>query len=131
MTYLPSLIKKIDDFLSLAESLTRLKRMAAGPEGDALPGDEFSGIYTKAMETLKEIAKTDNYEEVVSELFSLIEMYKRALEINGGFQELQKRIKLAGAELSSTIDEADGEDGEDVKDLMYEILEDLSSDLRT
>lgn len=142
MTYLPSLIKKIDDFVSLAESLTRLKKMAAPPpetwsmpddpeeEDEALPGDEFSGLYPKVMDVINEINASESNEDIANELQLIAELYKKAIEINGGFKQVQDYIRRAMANIDMLIDESDGVIGEDVRDLADEVLEDLSGDLR-
>lgn len=142
MTYLPSLIKKIDDFVSLAESLTRLKKMAAPPpetwsmpddpeeEDEALPGDEFSGLYPKVMDVINEINRTESNEDIAHELQLIAELYKKAIEINGGYKQVQDYIRRAMANIDMLIDESDGVIGEDVRDLADEVLEDLSGDLR-
>ncbi len=142
MTYLPSLIKKIDDFYSLAESLTRLKRMAAPPqtwsmpddpeeeEGEASPGEEFVGLYPKVMDVINEINASESNEDIANELQLIAELYKKAIEINGGYKQVQDYIRRAMANIDMLIDESDGVIGEDVRDLADEVLEDLSSDLR-
>lgn len=142
MTYLPSLIKKIDDFVSLAESLTRLKKMAAPPpetwsmpddpqeDDEALPGDEFSGLYPKVMDVINEINSTESNEDIANELQLIAELYKKAIEINGGYKQVQDYIRRAMANIDMLIDESDGVIGDDVRDLADEVLEDLSGDLR-
>jgi hypothetical protein len=140
MTYLPSLIKKIDDFYSLTESLTRLKRLGAETwtmpddpeeeEGGALPGDEFSGLYPKVMDIINEINASESNEDIANELQLIAELYKKAVEINGGYKAVQDYIRRAMANIDMLIDESDGTIGEDIRDLADEALEDLSSDLR-
>jgi hypothetical protein len=141
MTYLPSLIKKIDDFVSLVESMNRLKKMAAPPqtwsmpddpeeEEETLQGDEFTGLYPKVMDIINEINASESNEDIANELQLIAELYKKAIEINGGYKQLQDYIKRAMANIDMLIDESDGVIGDDVRDLADEVLEDLSSDLR-
>lgn len=141
MTYLPSLIKKIDDFLSLAESMTRLRKMAAPPqtwsmpddpeeEDEALPGDEFSGLYPKVMDIINEISASETNEDIASELQLVAELYKKTIQLNGGFKTMKEYIDRAMAAIDMLIDESDGVIGEDVRDLADEALEDMAGDLR-
>lgn len=140
MPYLPNVIKKIDDFCNLAESLTRLKRMAApsawtmpdDPEEEVTdeksPGDEWIGLYPKITSVANQLG--EQADDVANELRLIAELYKKALEINGGYSQLSKAISISLANIDSLIDESDGVIGEDIRDAAEDILEEVAGDLR-
>ena len=145
MTYLPSLIKKIDEFYGLATALTHLKKKAAPPTtwtmpddpeeemGEALPGDEGVGLYLEIKGAADKLSNERNdfkYEDIANELTLIAELYKKAIQIHGGYRTMQEYIKRAMANIDMMIDESDGFIGEDVREISDDILEDVSGDLR-
>jgi hypothetical protein len=147
MTYLPSLIKKIDNFYSLAASLERLNRFAAPPQAWTMPDDEEyeeedqpdglegedTGLYSKVMGTADDLSNEKNsykYEDIANEIRLIAELYKKALQINGGFAQVQNYIKRTMANIDMLIDESEGSVGDDVRDMSDDIIEEMSSDLR-
>lgn len=143
MTYLPSLIKKIDDYHRLSEAFASLKKMGQGyympdepedEEPEAAPeGGSDIGLYPEVMATINSLSDESNdykYDDIAHELSLIAELYKRAVEINGGFNQMKEYIKRTMANIDMMIDESDGRIGEDVRDIADETLENLSSDLR-
>jgi|SRR5271166_2241019 len=149
MTYLPSLIKRIDDFYSLVTSFPRLKALAQnwqtaympddegdepeGGGGQALPGDEWVGLYPNIIGVAESLSNEKNdfkYEDIAHELQLIAELYKKALEINGGYHQMQEYIKRTMANIDMMIDESEGFIGDEVRDMSDDILEEVSSDLR-
>jgi hypothetical protein len=137
MTHLPSLIKKIDVFCRLAEAMESLKRVAA-PTTWTMPDDpdemeepevgggeaEGPGLYAKIMGTAKEFANAD----VADEIALIGELYKRAIEMNGGYNLVNRMLTTALSNMDSLIDE--GTTSEDEVEAAEEILNEVSRDLR-
>lgn len=145
MTYLPSLIKKIDDFCSLADSLTRLKRIAQDysggyvspddPEDEESPGGDIPGgpgLYQDIIGAANSIngQNEDNgdNQDVANELFLIAELYKKAIEINGGYSQVKNAMNVALSNIDSLID--DGGLDENARDIAENIIEEAASDLR-
>lgn len=145
MTYIPNLIKKIDDFCSLADSLTRLKRVAQDYRGgyvspddpededEEIPGegDRF-GLYQSIVGAANSISNEANdyeNEDVANELLLIAELYKKAIEINGGYTQVKNAMNVALSNIDSLID--DGSLDEGVRDIAENIIEEAASDLRT
>lgn len=120
MTYLPNIIKKIDDFFRLASAFETIKRVAADPEEDdfeepepdysqyddprfqkvnkeegAGESDESSGpgLYPNIINIASSIDKTN--EDVAAELLLIAAIYKRAVEINGGYNYVKRILSTA------------------------------------
>lgn len=136
MTYLPNLIKKIDNFYSLVNSMARLKKMAA-PTTWTMPDDEeeeeiSAGGDTGLTSEIENVANeiSDQADDVSNELRLIATLYQKAIEINGGYSQLNKAISIALANIDSLIDESDGVIGENVRDAAEDILEKVASDLR-
>lgn len=146
MPYLPSLLKKIDEYYRLSESFQILKRAAPmgawvspdneEPEDNELPSDETeTGLYPKIISVANEIASrnTEMYENIAEELQFIGESYKRALEINGGFNEVIMAINRAMGSIFDFAEDLkpDNEDEEDPEvEKAEDILNEMSADLR-
>ena len=112
MPYLPNIIKRIDNFYNLTQSLTRLKRMAVpqyytmpdDPEEEeedlskGLPGDEWVGIYPKIISVANQLS--EQADDISNELQLIAELYKKALEINGGYSQVGKAISISLANMA-------------------------------
>src|ERR1039457_6412097 len=126
MPYLPSIIKKIDDFYRLTETKSGLKKLAQTYNGgyvspdepeeeiDQEPVQDKEGLYPVVIAKIKELSKEDNeqYEDIANQVRFIAELYKKALEINGGYSQVINRIITASAEISSCIDDSHGKIGE-------------------
>lgn len=142
MTYLPSLIKKIDDFYNLTKSFANLNKSAQQSwsmpddpeeEEETTPPEEDGNLYSNIMNVANSLSNDANdhqNEDVANELVLIGELYKKALEINGGYNQLIKAISTALANIDSMIDDSDGVIGEDVRDAAEDVLEETASDLR-
>lgn len=142
MTYLPSLIKKIDDFYKLTESFTLLKRMAQqstwtmpdDPEEEETESQEDAGgLYSSIMGAANSISNEGNdfkNEDVANELLLIADLYRKVLEINGGYAALNNAIRVALANIDSMIDDSDGTIGEDVREIAEDTLEEAAGDIR-
>ena len=132
MPYLPRLLQKIDSFHSLAESLTRLKRMAQrtwtmpdDPEEEETTEEtnEGGGLYRHIISTANTLPQ-----DVANEVLLIGELYKRALEINGGYVPLNKAISVALSNIDSLID--DGSLDENSREAAEDLLEEVAADVR-
>jgi len=141
MTYLPSLIKKIDNFYNLTQSFSNLKKTAQQSwsmpddpeEEEDVAAPEEGSLYSNIMNVANSLSNEANdhqNEDVANELVLIGELYKKALEINGGYNQLIKAISTALANIDSMIDDSDGVIGEDVRDAAEDVLEEAASDLR-
>lgn len=140
MTYIPSLIKRIDNFCILADSMMRLKSLAApetwtmpdDPEDEepsqTLSGDEDLGLASEIESVAEEIS--GEADDISNELRLIAVLYRKSLEINGGYNQLAKAISIALANIDTLIDESDGVIGENVRDAAEDILEKTAADLR-
>lgn len=100
MTYLPSLLKKIDKFCQLVEDSNTIKRYAAPPIWDD-PNFGMSGSDTTTEEGLEsapyfdelvEAARQIDDPELSEQLQVLAELYRYSLQIGGGYATIAKAI---------------------------------------
>jgi hypothetical protein len=100
MTYLPSLIKKIEKFCRLAEDFSTVRKTAApnpwddpnfgmGGETDT---DEEGTATTPYFDDLVKIARQVDDPELSQQLEILAELYRYSLQIGGGYATIAKAI---------------------------------------
>lgn len=163
MPYLPNLIKKIDDFARLASALESLKRIAAGPddaefdeaepdysqyndpryqkvtnEDDEEGSGETSGpgLYSNIINIAASINKTN--EDAANELVLIATLYKKALELNGGYSYVKELLKKAFGAITDFVGE-DGTDEEtgdnpiidDAENILNAVSADLTERMKT
>lgn len=147
MTYLPSLIKKIDDFYGLAQTLLSLHKKAAGrydeDEGEeeetSLEEGDDKSTYNRARSLIEEFSgdKTLNQtdlKDILEELELAAEIFRTAVDINGGYQQAIKKVNVAGATISEAIESLFGvsdDKKEEMTDKMYDVIEAMNTELRT
>jgi hypothetical protein len=102
MTFLPSIFKRIDDFCKIAEFYDLISM--AAPDDNAL--------YTELVSASRQVVNP----EVSYTLEILADMYRKALDINGGFNVLYKTIEGIVQDLDPEEDES-----EQVEDLLNKI----------
>ena len=102
MTFLPSIFKKVDHFVKIAEFYELISR--AAPDDNALHAELISA------------AKQVVNPEVSYTLEILADMYAKALQINGGFNVLYKTVEGIVQDL-----DPEEEESEQVEDLLNKI----------
>lgn len=149
MTYLPSLLKRVDNFLRLTERFYPLKKNAAEPEDEEFdePAPDYSqyddprfqkvtkdepaeeegpGLYPNIKRRIDLIEKRN---EDVSDSLNLVALlYKKSLEINSGFAQVLAKISTAMRDIDLSLDDVESND--DIREESDSILEDMASDLR-
>lgn len=119
MTNLLSLIEKITHFYKTAASsyLKTLGQAEYGMPEDPEADEADLGLYDDIMDAARQIADVD----VLSEVLLIAELYKKALEIGGGFNAVNKAI----SNLVNMMDDEDNEEQMAVEDLMNKVSRDL------
>jgi len=133
MVHLENLIKKIDDYDRLGNAFSLLKRMAA-PSTYTMPDDEEDpeevnsgedyGLYSKIINTANQFGNRD----IAEELLLIAELYKKALQMNGGYNLVNRALSTTLSNMDSLID--DGTVGEDELEAAEDLLNEVSKDLR-
>jgi len=133
MPYLPTLLKKIDEYYRLAHSFSLFKQaqtaltMPDDPEEDeseTVADISGPGLYPKIIGTANEFANRD----IADEILLIAELYKKALEMGGGYAQVNRALNTALSNMDSLIDE--GTAGQDELDSAENILNEVSKDLR-
>jgi hypothetical protein len=102
MTFLPSIFKRVDDFCKIAEFYDLISRAA--------PDD--SALYAELVSAAQQVVNP----EVSYTLQILADMYRKALDINGGFNVLYKTVEGIVQDL-----DPEEEESEQVEDLLNKI----------
>src|ERR1700722_4502262 len=129
MTYLPNLLKRINDYSNLNEALYSLAQTSwtmpddEEPEEDSQEGGD-SGLYSKIVAIANELSN----EYVANELLLIAELYKETLTINGGYNQVNRKLSTALANIDSAKD--DGEIGENEQEIATDIINEVGKDLR-
>jgi hypothetical protein len=99
MTYLPNLIKKIDEFCQRAEDFSTIRRMAApnpwddpnfGMENEAPSGE--GEATTPHFDELMDAARQVDDPELSEQLTMLAELYRYSLQMGGGYATISRAI---------------------------------------
>lgn len=115
MTYLPNLIKRIDEFYKLAAPPYTTY---TSPEEDEDVGDTNLGLYSMIVDKARDI-ETGN---VRNDVLLIAELYKKALEMNAGFSTLEA--------LNSNLLSGLNCDTDEEQDAVEELLLDIGKDVR-
>lgn len=125
MADLSSLIKKINNFYKGAAG-SYLKALGAPPTSYYMPDEPEEdlgsdvgdvGLYPKIMDAAQHISDADVRDEVLM----IGELYKKALEVGGGYNFINKAV----SNLVNLLDDEDDDEQMAVEDLMNEISRDL------
>jgi hypothetical protein len=125
MIYLPSLIQKINTFVRSAIFSHNLISKGQGytmpddPEEDAPDTErgEDLGLYSKILQAGNQIAD----ENIRTEVLLIADLYKKALEVNGGYNFVNKAISNS----INLLDDEDDDEQSAVEDLLNEVSKDL------
>ena len=125
MTYLPSLIKKIDSFYSLIKKAQTTWNMPDDPEEDQLEQDVAAEdpLYEKIINTLANF----NNQDIADEVLVIAEEYRAAIKIGGGFNEVLKHIGVARA---GVADQSNGENDEQEEEIAEDFLNEMELVIR-
>ncbi|HEY5267777.1 MAG TPA: hypothetical protein VII94_01430 [Candidatus Saccharimonadales bacterium] len=115
MTYLPNLIKRIDEFYKLAAPPYATY---TSPDEDEDVGDTDSGLYSMIVNKARDI-ETGN---VRNDVLLIAELYKKALEMNAGFSTIDSLNSDLLSNLNCDTDEE--------QDAVEALLLDIGKDVR-
>lgn len=118
-----NLIKKISNFYKIAtnsylETLGQGYHMPDEPEvGNEDDFNSNLGLYSKIIDAANRISNSD----IAAEVLLIAELYKKALQISGGYNYVNKSV----SNIVNLLDDEDDHEQSSVEDLMNEISRDL------
>ena len=118
MNNIQQLLNKIDNFYQKTAShyLKSLGQTFSMPD-DPEENEEAPELYMKMLNAVRQISNPD----ISSEILLIAELYKKALELNNGFNFVNKAI----SNVVNLLDDEDDEEQSAVEDLMNEVSRDV------
>lgn len=136
MLTIPYLIKKIDQFYHSAIKEYKLQKWAAEPTGFSMPDDPEDDLEGPATERepgsldlynkLLDIIRTIRDPDIAAEALLIADMYKKAIEMNDGFNFVRKGISNF---INIQLEDLDPDDEDDPLNALEEVFNDVHADL--
>jgi hypothetical protein len=126
MPYLPELFQKIDDYCKLVQAQTAWSMPDDLEENEEKVPTDVSGpgLYPRIVGIANEFSN----ENVTDEILLIAELYKKSLEMGGGYSQVNRMLSTTLSNMDDLIDE--GTVGQNELDSVENILNEVSQDLR-
>lgn len=125
MIHLGNLLKKINDYYLFATAQTA---WTMPDDEDDEPKDKQDGFDTGLYSKIETTANQFSNRDIADEILLIGELYKKALQMGGGYTLVNKALSTALSNMDSLIDE--GTVGADELEAAEDILNEVSQDLR-
>lgn len=134
MFKISNLIQKVDHFYHTATNEYKLMKLAADPpqtwsmpdDDDDEPVTNRTPGQTDLYNQLQDLARIIDDPDASSEALLIADMYRKAIQINGGFNYVKKAI---GSFINTQLDDLDPDDEENPLNELENVLNDVHRDL--